>query len=153
VPTPYSSTRPLRRAALGLAALAPLLLAGCDKPSPGVTAFAGHASHRAEAACWSQSAGTAVQQSACRTTATDIQVGAGDTVGISVDKDIASAGWKVQIGDGDQAQVLTPKTLKTSHFKLPVGSTLTQDFPLTVVAFDKSGQQVRGLWKFRLVPA
>ncbi|RKS68521.1 hypothetical protein CLV35_3649 [Motilibacter peucedani] len=150
--TPYTSRR-LRGAALGLAVLAPLVLAGCDKPTPGVTAFAGSSSHRADAACWSQKSSSPVQESACDATATDVEVGAGDTVGISVDKDVADAGWKVQIGDGQQAQVVTPKTLKTTHFKLPVGSSLTQDFPLTVVAFDKSGQQVRGIWKFRLVPA
>ena len=135
-------------ATLGLAAVGPLLLAGCDKPSPGVTVFAGHKSHRADASCWSHKAATPVDQPACGGGPTNIRVGGGDTLGISVDKAIADAGWRVQIGD----QAVTPTTLKSTYFKLPVGSGIgDKKFPLTIVALDKSGQAPRGVWKFQLV--
>lgn len=138
------------RALFALAALSPLLLAGCDKPSPAVTLFAGRDSHRIEAACWSAKSSTPVQQSACGSETTEVEIGAGDTIGISVDKSIAEAGWRVQVGEN----AVTQKTLKDHYFKLPVGAGLGgQSVPLTVLAVDKSGQQVRGVWKFQLVPA
>lgn len=135
---------------LGAAVLAPLLLAGCEKPSPSVTIFAGSDSERAEAACWSHDEDEAVVQTECGGAATDIPVGAGDVLGISVDKDVhEGSGWQVVIND----QPVSQEPLTTSHYKVPVQQGLGgQEYSLKVYALDESGQQPRGVWNFRLVP-
>jgi len=142
------------RPVAGLALLTPLVLSGCTKPVPGVTLVAGGSAHRADAACWSQKAGTPVQQQSCTGSTTTVKVRPNVTVGISVDKAIRDAGWRITIGSSDQSQQLTPTTIKDSYYRFPIGAGLgAQTVPLTVIAFDSSGQALRGVWKFELVPA
>ena len=43
---------PRRSLAIALVALSPLVLAGCEKPYPGVTAWSGTSSEHVEALCW-----------------------------------------------------------------------------------------------------
>jgi hypothetical protein len=137
----------------GLALLSPLL-SGCDKPVPGVTLVAGGSAKRAEAACWSQKAQTPVQQQNCTGPTTTVKVRPNVTIGISVDKAIRDAGWRITIGSAEQSQQLTPTTIKDSYYRFPIGAGLGgQTVPLTVIALDGSGQALRGVWKFQLVPA
>ena len=143
----------LRRASspalLGLAVLAPLLLTGCEKPSPGITVFAGSTSQRAEAACWAQDADGSVQQPACAGESTEIEVGTGDTLGISVDKNVAESGWRIRINDEE----VTPETIEDTYYKVPVASGLGgQEFKMQIFALSESGQEIRGAWNFTLVP-
>jgi hypothetical protein len=145
----------LVRPAVGLALLTPLLLtAGCQKPVPGVTLVAGGKAVRTEAACWSFKASTPANQSACSAgSATKVKVRPNVTVGISVDKAIRQAGWRVTIGPNGQTQQLTPTTITDSYYRFPIGTGLgNQTVPLTVIALDKSGQALRGVWKFELDP-
>jgi hypothetical protein len=143
------------RPAVGLALLSPLLLAGCSKPVPGVTLVAGGKAARTEAACWSFRASTPVNQSACNAApTTKVKVRPNVTVGISVDKAIREAGWRITIGPQSGGQQLTPTTIKDSYYRFPIGTGLGgQTVPLTVIALDKSGQALRGVWKFELDPA
>ena len=43
---------PRRSPAIAALALAPLLLTGCEKPNPGITAWSGTSSEHVEALCW-----------------------------------------------------------------------------------------------------
>ena len=43
---------PRRSLAIALVALSPLVLAGCEKPYPGVTVWSGTSSEHVEALCW-----------------------------------------------------------------------------------------------------
>jgi hypothetical protein len=153
---PLPAPARLARPALGLALLTPLLLtAGCQKPVPGVTLVAGGKAARTEAACWSFNASTPVNQTACSSgSVTKVKVRPNVTVGISVDKAIREAGWRITIGPNGQSQTLTQTTVKDSYYRFPIGTGLgTQTVPLTVIALDKSGQALRGVWKFELDPA
>jgi hypothetical protein len=143
------------RPAVGLALLSPLLLTdGCQQPVPGVTLVAGGSAHRTEASCWSFHASTPVNSQSCDGGVTKVKVRPNVTVGISVDKAIREAGWRILIGSGQQSQPLTPTTIKDSYYRFPIGTGLgTQSVPLTVIANDKSGQALRGVWKFELDPA
>ncbi|NHC16206.1 hypothetical protein [Motilibacter deserti] len=132
------------RVALAAAVLSPLLLTACEKPVPSVTLFAGSTSERAEASCWNHD-DAALPQDEVATCAnaqgTLVEVHSGDTISISVDKEVAEAGWR------------PPGVQEISHdtyYSLPLGQELTEEVPLDIVAYDESGEQPRGVWRFRL---
>ncbi|RZS87527.1 hypothetical protein EV189_2958 [Motilibacter rhizosphaerae] len=149
MPAPRSA-----RALAGLALVSPFVLAGCDKPVPGITVVGEGSSHRIEAACWSQHSSTPVQEQSCTGDGPKVSAGSASRIGISVDKAVRQAGWQVYVSQSGQAQPVTQKTLTESWFRLPLnGGTVPETgVVLQVVAFDESGQQPRGIWKFRLVP-
>ena len=130
--------------AFAVAVLSPLLLTACEKPVPSVTVFAGSTSERAEAACWSHDDSGLAQDvvaSCANAQGAVVEVHSGDTISISVDKEVADAGWR------------PPGVEEISHdtyYSLPLGQELTEEVPLDIVAYDKSGQQPRGVWRFRL---
>jgi len=132
------------RVALAAAVLSPLLLTACEKPVPGVTLYAGESSDRVEAACWSHDDSALPQdvvQKCGQAPSKLIEVHSGDTIGISVDKSVADAGWR------------PPGVQEISHetyYSLPLGQELTEEVPLDIVAYDKTGEQPRGVWRFRL---
>ena len=146
-------------AAIALAVVLPVGLAGCSKPTPGVTVVSGTTSEHRDAVCWSfedvNVTDGACDQSMVDSAAADGQVAAipvtpGDTVGISVDKAVAEVGWTPVIG----TQKLTSQPLTTTYFRFTYPD--LQEVPadgllLQVVA--GSGDITRGLWVFKLVPA
>ena len=54
-----------RSAALGLLLLAPLALAGCEKPNPGVTVWSGTNSEHVQALCWEHEEGESLGAQNC----------------------------------------------------------------------------------------
>ncbi|NHC46893.1 hypothetical protein [Motilibacter aurantiacus] len=135
------------RVALAAAALSPLLLTACEKPVPSVTVYAGSSSQRAEATCWNhdEAALPADEVQRCATQeGTLLEVHSGDVIGISVDKEVAEAGWRPP-----GAQEISHET----YYSLPLGQELTEEVALDIVAFDESGEQPRGVWRFRLTSA
>jgi hypothetical protein len=147
-----------------MAAVAALmLLAGCDKPNPGVTVFSGTHSANREAICWSADAGEAVTGADCSLTLdpTDEQfrqqlldqvavvpTAAGQTVGISVDPVVADNGWVVTIN----GRALTREAITEKYFRftMPPQALRRGDAQLVVQALTSGGDTVRGAWLFGL---
>ena len=140
----------LRAAAVLSAAGATLVLSGCEKPVPGVSVFSGSHVARAEAVCWAREDGGTVSQEQCSTTtAASLGVAPGRTIGISVDKKVADAGWRPAIG----TQYLVPRTLHDTYYRFAVGEqdlSAAGGLDLRVVAVDDEGANTRGLWVFKL---
>jgi len=151
-----SPRRPLAIAAL---ALSPLLLAGCEKPYPGVTVWSGTSSEHSPALCWqpAEVGGLTPEQCAADVLETAgagqgipiLEVAPGDTVGISVDPVVAEGGWSVQIAGQGLASNLT-ETYYRFTFPEQV-ATEGPGYTLQVLAAAKPNGQ-RGYWFFQLVP-
>ncbi len=150
----------MRRAhVLGLAALAvaSLTLTGCEKPAPGVSVFNGPQSVRSEALCWAfdsdqLSPGTCAQEILQGQTTTGVATMTaipGDPVGISVDPDVAEAGWTVRIN----GQELTSAPLTDTYFRfqLPDLPAPIQQ-PLLVQVIAGQNTKIRGVWIIALTP-
>lgn len=137
-----------------------LSLTGCTKPNPGVsvTTGLGGAVH-AEALCWSEDE-AAVDASSCTNdvmsaeiqngTLPTVTLAAGNTIGISVDPKVADAGWIAAIN----GQPLLQSPIHQEYFRFlnlipqPVPE---EGYVLSVQAL--SGDQTRGAWIFRILPA
>lgn len=152
-------SRTRRAMAVGLAAASVFALAGCDKPAPGATVFAGTTSKHQEALCWAFDA-PQLAPGAC---AQDIVTGAvsgdrvaqipvvpGETVGISVDPVVADTGWFVAIGN--QRLTQDPITSTYYRFQFPSLQQVPADgFALQIIAGRDT--RTRGIWVFKLVPS
>ena len=136
-------------------AVATLALAGCQKPPPAISFWTGTTSTSEPALCWAfesdnlQPAECAQEIISGRQTdgLTILEPMAGNTVGISVDPEVAAAGWTPTLG----GQALTQSPLTTTYFRFtfPLGVPET-GLPLQVVA----GQDTRtkGIWSVLLLP-
>lgn len=126
------SRRTLPAAAL-VAGLSLLTLSACEEPAPGATVFSGTTSAHREAICWSFDASQAADKSDC---SLDLDTQAagdaaqalldeiavipttpGETVGISVDPDVAANGWVVSINGRSLNR--EPVTEKYFRFTMP----------------------------------
>jgi hypothetical protein len=150
-----------RSVAIGLLALSPLVLAGCEKPNPGVTVWSGTSSEHVPAACWQHEEGEPLGAADCAqdvverarqgTGVTTIDVRPGATVGISVDPVVAEGGWSVQIGGQALATGLTETYYR---FSFPQNiSAGGEGFVMEITAQAEAGTGNRGLWFFRLLPS
>lgn len=110
---------------------------------------------RAEAACWAAEAdGVQTEECAADILTTEGNLGdrilfanSDDTVGISVDPDVAEAGWIVRVA----GQPLMTQPLRESYFRFPMPFGAPEEgFPMQVVSGADS--EVKGVWLFRLVP-
>lgn len=151
---------PRRFLAIAALAVTPLLLAGCEKPDPGVTAWSGTTSVRADALCWQHQDDSALGSGDC---AEDIlsaaaqgegvqtlEVRPGATVGISVDHVVADAGWSVQIGTQTLVSDVDGTYFRFTFPETGVDRTGT-GFVMQVSA-NARPTGTRGHWFFRLVP-
>lgn len=145
--------------AVASVAMAPLLLAGCEKPYPGVTAWSGTRSEHVQAACWQRDAAKVLGPTECAQEVLDrasagegvarIEVAPGDTVGVSVDPVVAESGWTLQIGGQTLATGITDTYYR---FTFPEqGATEDAGYTMQVIAEAASGGS-RGFWFFQLVP-
>ena len=148
-----------RATALGLAVASVLPLAGCEKPAPRVTVFSGTESRNIEAACWNEQDAKA-EGSCLPRSGQSLPITPGNTIGVSVDRDIAEAGWVIQIND----QSLVREPIEDSYYRFTLQeqdfAALAQQDPasggqalLRVSALTDSGgqPQARGVWAVRLV--
>ena len=150
-----------RSVAIAALALTPMLLAGCEKPDPGVTAWSGTTSVRADAVCWQPQGNAALGTGDC---AQDIlnaasqgeglqtlDVRPGDTVGISVDPVIADSGWSVQVGTQTLVSNLTETYFRFTFPEL--GVDLTGPGLVMQVIANARPSGTRGHWFVHLQPS
>ena len=145
--------------AMGIVALAPLALAGCEKPAPGVTVWSGTNSEHVQAVCWQFEEGQPLTPRECAQDVLDkastgegvarLPVAPGDTVGISVDPVVAESGWSVQIGGKTVAAGMTDTYYR---FTFPeVGADSPTGYTMQVIAAAQPTGN-RGYWFFQLLP-
>jgi hypothetical protein len=150
---------PRRSLAIALVALSPLVLAGCEKPYPGVTAWSGTASKHIEALCWQpeevggltarECAEDVLASASAGQGITTLEVAPGDTVGVSVDPVVAEGGWSLQIAGQTLATGLTD-----TYYRFTFPEQVATDgpgFTLQVIAAAQPNG-ARGYWFFQLVP-
>lgn len=102
--------RPLATALTGIAVL--LGLAGCQKPSPGVTLVSAGSSVHSQAVEFCRGATFLTNGNECPGTGkgvTVLQVGQGELVGIDVDKKLADTGWYIYDADAQQRSAVKSK--------------------------------------------
>jgi hypothetical protein len=113
--TSLSLSLPSRRLLLSAPALALLLtVAGCEKPTPGVTVVADGKSVHGEATQYCRGGANLVQGNECPGTSDGtlvLEVRQGDDVAIDVDKEVSDSGWYVVDTDAR-----TRYSYQSSHF-------------------------------------
>ena len=150
---------PRRSLAIALVALSPLVLAGCEKPYPGVTVWSGTSSEHVEALCWQPEEIGGLTANECANDVLEtagsgqgleaLEVAPGATVGVSVDPIVAEGGWSLQIAGQTLATGLT-ETYYRFTFPEQV-ATEGAGYTLQVIAAAKPNG-ARGYWFFQLVP-
>ena len=141
-----------------LTSLLAVTLTACEKPNPGITVWSGTQSEHREAVCWTDQ--DAITPEEC---AQDIVLSAlndpevatistlpDQTVGISVDPDVAELGWYVAIGGqrfNDGAIYSTYYRFTFPKVSIPEGG-----YDMQVIAQGK-GNATRGIWVFKLINA
>ncbi len=154
--SPRESTRssPRRTFATALSVGALLLLAGCEKPTPGVTVVSGGTSVHTEATTFCRD-GQSVEQRNCventdRNPVLRVQQGA--LVGIDVDKDLSEHGWFLYDADAKARSEIqdTHYFSYTPDFgNRPTRGIINLEIRSTErVANDA---RVTGVWRFQLV--
>lgn len=151
-----------------LALLAMLVLTGCEKPNPGITIFSGTESARAEAICWTADGTPAVGSAGCSQDEliaavqngelTTLPITPGATMGISVDSEVADAGWYASIIVDGQAQRLMNSVITDHYWRFTFPDSARGSFPaggyvLQVSAAGATSGSERGLWFFALTDA
>lgn len=136
-------------------ALSGLVLAGCEQPAPGITAFSGTNSVRTEALCWAFDEDSLAPGDCARDIivgselggAPQLPVAPGTVIGISVDSKVAEDGWVPSVGG--QRLVNTPLTETYYRFTFPQTELPEDGLGLQVLAGPQT--QLRGVWAVRLV--
>jgi hypothetical protein len=153
--------------ALAVAAAA-LALTACDKPAPGATIFSGASSEHREALCWSFDADRAYTADDCVVDVAaaqsqqsvfdaldeylaTLEVSPGDVVGISVDPEVADAGWSVTVNGRPLHRDLLTETY--FRFTMPPQPLRQGSAELQIQAAAEDGTSARGFWVFRLADA
>ena len=150
---------PRRSLAIALVALSPLVLAGCEKPYPGVTVWSGTSSEHVQALCWQPKELGGLTPKECAedvlTAAgsgqgiTALEVAPGETVGVSVDPVVADGGWSLQIAGQTLATGLTD-----TYYRFTFPETVATEgagYTLQVIAAARPNG-ARGYWFFQLLP-
>jgi hypothetical protein len=146
-----------RFALVSVSLLSLAALAGCTKPAPGVTVFAGTHSDYREASCWAfetqaldpgDCAQEVIEQALTGDAVSEIPVVPGQTIGISVDPVVADQGWYPVLGN--QRLTSSPVTTTYYRFAYPDLQAIPVDgLALQIVA--GAGEETRGIWVFKLV--
>lgn len=138
----------------GVIAVSGGLLAGCEKPAPGISVFSGTNSVRATAQCWSFTGDPLSADECARDIisgtelggAPSLPVSAENVVGISVDPVIAERGWVPAISG--QRLLNEPTTETYFRFTFPSGQLPEAGLGLQVIAGQDGDLQ--GVWTVRL---
>lgn len=139
--------------AMALVAASLMSLTACAKPAPSVTVFSSANSVHAEAVCW----GADCAQTRLDGAATALAVTPGRVLGISVDSDVAAAGWQPAIIVNGQAQALEQNVIHKRYWRMTFPESIRGTFPaegLTLqIASNPTADGDRGLWVFTLTDA
>lgn len=144
------------------------MLTGCEQPRPLVTVFSGSASISREALCWSNEPTLPIDAADClvdegsdamsEADAAELAdylatlvVNSGQTVGISVDPEVAESGWSVAVNGRRRNAELINSTY--FRFELSERDFRGRSLELQVIAPTSDLTQRRGLWVFELRPA
>ncbi len=133
-------------------------LTACSKPLPEVSVFSGPNSVHSAALCWSSDAATACNTQAIAGTKDALTIQQGGPLGISVDSDVADAGWVPQLVINGQSQPLTSAPLHRRYWKMHFPETagtslMGHNVTLQVVALTGNQQSPRGVWSIALSPS
>lgn len=157
---------PFKAAAMAVVVL--LGLSACEQPKPAVTLVSGSHSARSAATCWTQDGTPAVGSAGCTQDdlVTAVQSGGiaelpvtpGATFGISVDSEVADAGWYASIIVNGQAQQLVQSIIHDRYWRFTFPDSARGQFPaggymLQVTAAGATSGSERGLWFFTLTDA
>ncbi len=126
-------------------------LAGCSKPGPGVTVWAGTSSVHREARCWAFEPTGVIDGPSCAPDAdtTGTLKVSPDTIGISVDPVVAENGW-IPVVEG---KPLVAVPLKVTYYSFTLAEADLQAVRrLQVVGLAADGKSARGVWYFQLTP-
>ena len=138
------------RARSAVLALAVLALAGCEKPTPGVTISAGSASAHIESTTFCRDGQTPAKKNCVEhlTRLGVINVKQGQLVGIDVDNAIAKHGWVVV----DVGQKLTSGVQHEHYFSYTPSFSAGPTIELDVKSLDRvaDNANVTGIWRFEL---
>ena len=131
------------------------LLTGCEKPAPIVTVVSGGTSVYSEAAtfCFEEDATLDAGQCAARESEVrELEVRAGERVGIDVDKELVDRGWQLEIADPQDPQRTQASSTITDHYFPFTAPGIAEGgaLMLTVRTVDESGAPT-GEWLFELV--
>jgi hypothetical protein len=128
-------------------------LTACAKPVPSVTLVSGSISVHAEAACWAVDC-LQVKAPAHPTT---LAVTPGRTFGISVDSEIAEAGWQPAIIVNGQVQALDQKVIHKRYWRMTFPESARGAFPAgglqLQIASRAAADGNSGVWVFTLTDA
>ena len=145
-----------------------MLFRSCEKPKPEITVFSGSHSLHTAAICWTHDGSSAIGTAGCSDAELNslvtsgkeptLDVQAGGTLGISVDSDVAAAGWAPALVLHGQAQALTSGPIHRRYWKMQfpetaASSLMGQSLTLQVVSKALNQQDLRGLWLVSLVPS
>lgn len=154
--------------AVAIAAAVLVSLTACSKPKPEVTVFSGANSVHTAALCWTQDGSNAIGTAGCSTSELQslvtsgkeaaLTVAQGTTMGISVDSDVAEAGWRPSLLINGQSQALTSGVLHRRYWKMVYPETAATSLmgnPLTlqIVSQGTTASDLRGLWIIKLSPS
>ena len=133
-------------------------LTACSKPAPEVSVFSGATSVHTAALCWSNDAATACNTQGIGGTHDSLTIQQGSPLGISVDSDVADAGWVPQLVINGQSQSLTTAPLHRRYWKMQFPETagtslMGHSVTLEVIALTDNQQSPRGVWSIALSPS
>ena len=139
-------------------ALLGLTLSACQKPNPGVSVWSGTQSVHRQAVCWTQQ--NAITPEECAQTIVEsainspevgtLEILSDQTVGISVDPDVAEFGWYIAIG----GQRFNDSPIHETYYRFtfPKVSIPTSGYDMQIISQGK-GSATRGIWVFKLIDA
>lgn len=122
------------------------VLAGCQKPTPGVSLQSGSRVVRASATVYERGGKQITLSRGVKV----LKVHPGDRVNIDVDKSVASKGWSLTVTSGtSKNDTVTTPVLHLQHFSFDAGSAASD----VVIAQKGTGSSPSGLWAFTLQPS
>lgn len=138
--------------AMVLVAASLMTLTACAKPAPAITIFSGANSVHSEAACWAADCSQPVAGEIAA-----LAVTPGRTFGISVDSEVAEAGWQPAIIINGQAQALEQRIIHKRYWRMTFPESTRGSFPAgglqVQIASGPTADGHRGVWVFTLTDA
>jgi hypothetical protein len=144
--------------ALALVAVSLISLTACAKPAPSVTVFSSANSVHAEAVCWDADCSQErITSALAGVEIATLAVTPGRTIGISVDSEVAEAGWQPAIIVNGQAQTLEQNVIHKRYWRMTFPESTRGSFPaagfsLQIVS-NPTADGHRGAWFFTLTDA
>ncbi len=142
-----------RRRLASLSAVGALLaLAACEKPAPIVTLVSGGSSVYTETRTYCFEGQTPPDCSTRSNGSTELQVRAGETVGVDVDRELAEAGWFLELEALEGQEQGQRSEVQRGHYFTFTAPNLTGTSAKLAVRSLGEGEEPTGEWSFTLTP-